>query len=274
MGGDITITGTRYSVNPLYQWDINQVLQIYGLSLSKIPEIHFTNNSMERAIVRQSTMDDAGVITVEVPNSLLQKPYPITAYVCIRDGDTFVTLYKIDIPVKARKEPSDYVFIDNGEDIYSFNQMENMVNNVVFNLRADNEKLHSEILDDVGKLCTDTINELKRILDNTSIGNADRLDGHDSSDFVLKSTSATHTLLASNWTTGKKPYTNTISVKDVTENCNVEVVIPPNATLEQIRMFQLSQILNGTQTNGKITLQAWERVPTIDLPIMVIVRRD
>lgn len=130
--GEITITSQRYSVDPLYQWDVNQVLTIYGLSLSKIPEIHFTNSAMERAIVRQATMNDAGVITVNVPNSLLQKPYKITAYVCIYEGETFETLYKIEIPVKARKAPADYMFIDDAGEIYSFNELENMISNIPY----------------------------------------------------------------------------------------------------------------------------------------------
>ena len=125
-------TGMRYSVDTLYQWDSNQVLTIYGLSLSKIPEIHFVNSAMERAIVRQATQDDAGVITVNIPNSLLQKPYTITAYICIYEGDTFETIYKIDIPVKARKEPSDYTFIDDAGEIYSFNELENKIADIPY----------------------------------------------------------------------------------------------------------------------------------------------
>lgn len=125
-------TSLRYSVNTLYQWDLNQVLTIYGLSLPTIPEIHFTNTGMERAIVRQATMDDAGVITVNIPNSLLQKPYTITAYICIHEGETFETLHKIEIPVKARKMPTDYTFIDDAEEIYSFNKLENMIADIPY----------------------------------------------------------------------------------------------------------------------------------------------
>lgn len=129
--GEIT-TGLRYSVDPLYQWDLNQVLTIYGLSLTTIPEIHFTSSAMERAIVRQATMDDDGVITVNIPNSLLQKPYTITAYVCMYEGETFETLHKIDIPVKARKAPADYTFVDDADEIYSFKKLENMIADIPY----------------------------------------------------------------------------------------------------------------------------------------------
>ena len=130
----VIVENERYTVDPLYQWDKNQVLEVRGLSLPAIPEIHFTNDAMERSIVRQATMDDAGIITVKIPNSLLQKPYTIKAYICIYEGDTFKSLYAVSIPVKARKKPSDYT-IENDEEIYSFNALENLVNNTVVNLK-------------------------------------------------------------------------------------------------------------------------------------------
>lgn len=139
----------RYTVEPLYQWDVNQVLEIRGLSLPSIPSIHFTNEAMDKAIVRQAAMDDAGVITVNVPNSLLQKPYKIKAYVCIYEGETFETLYKIEIPVNARKKPADYT-IEDDQEVYSFNALENSVNNAVNNLTIKLESAMDavEILND------------------------------------------------------------------------------------------------------------------------------
>lgn len=126
----LTVTKNTYEVEPLYQWDKNQVLEIHGLSLASIPEIHFANDAMDKAIVRQSNMDNAGIITVDIPNSLLQKPYKIKAYVCTYDGDTFETQYKMEIPVKPRKKPNDYTLEDDLE-VYSFNALENKVNNIV-----------------------------------------------------------------------------------------------------------------------------------------------
>ena len=123
----VAVNKNVYKVDSLYQWDINQVLEIRGLSVPKVPEIHFTNEAMEKALVRQASMDDAGVITAEIPNTLLQKPYKITAFVCMYEDDTFESLYKITIPVKARNMPADYTFQDNDGEIYSFNALENMV---------------------------------------------------------------------------------------------------------------------------------------------------
>jgi hypothetical protein len=123
----------NYTVEPFYQWDRNQVLTIYGLSLPSTPEVHFYNTAMDRAIVRQATMDSAGVITVSVPNGLLQKPYTIQVYVCTYAGSTFETQYKLEIPVKARTQPADYTLEDD-QEVYSFNALENQVVNALTRL--------------------------------------------------------------------------------------------------------------------------------------------
>lgn len=119
----VTVEKNRYTVTPIKQWDVNHVLEIRGLSLPKTPEIHFTNEAMVAALPRSAKMDEAGVITVTVPDSLLQKPYRVIAYVCIVGEGSFETLYKIEIPVEARKMPADYTIAD-GEEVYSFRDME------------------------------------------------------------------------------------------------------------------------------------------------------
>lgn len=139
---NVTVQKDRYTVDSVYQWDKDQELVIYGLSLATIPEIHFTNDAMDKAIVRQSTMDDAGVITAEIPNSLLQKPYKIRAYVCIYEGETFKSLYLITIPVEARSMPNDYTLTVSDEEVYSFNALENLIINTV----TSNEKLSAEVV--------------------------------------------------------------------------------------------------------------------------------
>lgn len=131
----VRVNKNTYTVDPLTQWDRGQQLQIFGLSLAQVPEVHFTNGAMQKAIVRQATMDAAGVIYTEVPDSLLQKPYTIQAFVCVYEGETFKTLYAVDIPVKGRPRPADYS-IEDGEEIYSFNALENKVENVLIQAAA------------------------------------------------------------------------------------------------------------------------------------------
>lgn len=162
----VVVNKNVYKVDSLYQWDINQVLEIHGISLSKIPEIHFTNDAMDKAIVHQATMDDKGIITVEIPNSLLQKPYKITAYVCIYDGETFKSLYKIVIPVKARKKPTDYTIDDNYNEIYSFNALENLVNNTARDLRSEHDRLNAELVEEHEALGTELRQQIADDLKN------------------------------------------------------------------------------------------------------------
>jgi hypothetical protein len=115
-------TYNSYVTDSLYQWDLNQDLVINGLNLPTAPEIHFSNANMERAIVRHSTLE-SGVVTVRIPNSLLQSAPPIKVYVGIYEGETFKVIEKIEIPVIARERPSDYRIEDTDEEIYSFNEL-------------------------------------------------------------------------------------------------------------------------------------------------------
>ena len=88
-----------------FQWDTGQVLEVYGLSLSAPPEIHFALGNTEVAEVCQTTMDAAGVIRGEVPDYLLEKPGVIYAYVCTKEGEKFSTLRSFMLPVIGRPKP-------------------------------------------------------------------------------------------------------------------------------------------------------------------------
>lgn len=116
-------TYNNYVTDSLYQWDVNRNLLINGLGLSVAPEIHFTNANMDRAIVRQSTLDN-GVITARIPNSLLQSALTIKAYVGVYEGETFKVIETIEIPVIAKNRPFDYTIEDSDEEIYSFRLVE------------------------------------------------------------------------------------------------------------------------------------------------------
>lgn len=119
-----------YVTDSLYQWDLNQVLSVYGLNLSVVPEVHFSNANVDRAIVKQATMTNH-VISVMIPNSLLQDPLTIHAHIGIYEGDTFKVVEKIEIPVIPKKRPIDYRIEDADEEIYSFQALENAIANMV-----------------------------------------------------------------------------------------------------------------------------------------------
>lgn len=127
---EVKVTKDRYVTDSLYQYDKNQELVIFGLSLPSIPEIHFSNSLLNEAIVKQARMDEAGVVYVDIPNEILTYSNDIDVYVCIYEGDAFKVLYKFAITVKARTKPADYI-ADDDEKIYSYNALENKLENTL-----------------------------------------------------------------------------------------------------------------------------------------------
>lgn len=117
-----------YVTDSLNQWDLNQVLQVTGLNLTTAPEVHFSNANIDRAIVRQATLVNH-VVSVGVPNSLLQDPLRIYAHIGIYEGNTFKVVELVEIPVNPRKRPADYQIQDADEEIYSFKRLENLLAN-------------------------------------------------------------------------------------------------------------------------------------------------
>lgn len=246
----VIVENDRYTVDPLYQWDKNQVLEIRGLSLPSIPEIHFTNDAMERSIVRQSTINSAGIITVMIPNSLLQKPYTVKAYICIYEGDTFKTLYSINIPVKARKMPTDYT-IENDEEIYSFNALENLV----YNTEAKYDALASkyENIDSEIDGMMSTVAEANKNYNNILTAIPNKAD---------KSIVVGATLSASGWSGNTYSFEGTYPVATY----DIEIALNSTATVDQAEAFNSAQIVGNATSN---IVKAFGNVPTIDIPIII-----
>lgn len=121
---------SKYVTDSLFQWDINQTLRVTGLNLTSAPEIHFSNANTGRAIPRQAKLE-GHVVTVDIPNSLLQDPLRIIAHIGIYEGDTFKVVEEVQIPVVPRKRPEDYQIEDSDEELYSFKRLENAIANMV-----------------------------------------------------------------------------------------------------------------------------------------------
>lgn len=96
-------------------------------------------------------------------------------------------------------------------------------------------------------------------------------------DYTLKSEKSTSSIPASSWTGGDgktTPYRATISVSGATRTNNIEVLLPSTATYEQVEAWCAAAIVNGSQDNGAITLNAYGDKPEISIPIELIVRKD
>lgn len=126
------------TINRFYQWDIDQkiVIDLNGCDeryLQNPPEVHFSNSSRKEALVVRSTVKYSGddvvvqddsvatmhagdIIIADVPNILLQEPYPLLVYVYLTDADdssSQKTILYSEIPVRKRAKPSDYLYVEN-----------------------------------------------------------------------------------------------------------------------------------------------------------------
>ena len=103
------------------QWDINQTLKIvlYGMDdgyMKNAPYVHFANIKSSEALVVRSTLRGDDTVLVDIPNQLLQEPYPLLIYVYLNDSSdagSQRTIVKIEIPVHKRAKPSDYEYVEN-----------------------------------------------------------------------------------------------------------------------------------------------------------------
>lgn len=88
-----------------------------------------------------------------------------------------------------------------------------------------------------------------------------------------RSTKVNLTLSASGWSTAKK---YTLSNSNITATSAVELLPRENNGITQAQMEALSgaMIVGGTQAAGSIQLVALGDVPTVDIPVTIIIRRD
>ena len=76
---------------------------------------------------------------------------------------------------------------------------------------------------------------------------------------------------STNWAGGTAPYTNNIAVAGVTANNIVEVGLSNNANDDQVKACMKASIAKITQENGRITLYAYGKKPTVDIPLSCII---
>ena len=238
-----------YVTDSLYQWDINQVLRVTGLNITVIPEVHFSNSDMGRAIVRQATLENH-VITVAIPNSLLQAPLKIYAHIGIYEEETFKCLEVVEIPIIPRKRPEDYTIEDTDEEIYSFKELENKIDNVLADIREENAEF-------IG-----AINNLMVDLTNTSDEFETGLPGKEN-----KATIVAGVMNANKWSD------NTYSFEDVypVAQYNIEIALDNTATADQADAFNSANIVGSATTN---IVKAYGEKPTVDIPIIIKVVRQ
>lgn len=122
----------------LWQWDYGQKIQITGLDLPEIFEVHFSWKDLETAkVVTGATTD--GVSTVDIPNAALQQKRMITAYIYTSDPEEGETVNVIYMMVNSRKAPEGF---ETPEDIDLFHHT--LAAAAEYQRRAEKAKNQSE----------------------------------------------------------------------------------------------------------------------------------
>jgi len=85
-----------------------------------------------------------------------------------------------------------------------------------------------------------------------------------------KSITAPVTLTAAGWVDNQQ----TLSVDGATATNIIEIAVDKAATLEQEAAFYAAALKDGGQDDGTITLNVSGRIPSVDIPILVIARGD
>lgn len=89
-------------------------------------------------------------------------------------------------------------------------------------------------------------------------------------DYSGPKATVTATLLASGWTGSEAPFVYTLAIAGVTATSYQELLPAVNITAEQLKALQAANITDGGQASGTMTLKAYGKVPTVDIPIRVI----
>lgn len=123
----------------LTQWDINQTLTIHNSGFSYPPQFHFANKKNKSALVVEATLA-GGIITCDIPNTLLREPYDIIVYMYTYNNTTSgKTIFIHRIPLIKRVRPDDYEYVDNKAVVSLINMMD-----LVKDLKSE---IESKILD-------------------------------------------------------------------------------------------------------------------------------
>lgn len=89
-------------------------------------------------------------------------------------------------------------------------------------------------------------------------------------DKAERSTSVMAVLLADGWTGETAPFLQTIAIDGLTAQHNGSASIAPNATLEELEAAQKAVLRVTEQADGSLTITADGEVPSVDLPVIVI----
>ena len=132
------------SIDYFNQWDINQTITIklHGCDddyLKNPPMVFFSNKNSKEARKVRSTVKEDNLIVSQVPNILLQEPYPLFISVYLTDSNNDIsqkTILSDEIIVRKQPKPSDYYYVENITQITA---------------QQIKREIKSELVDDINK---------------------------------------------------------------------------------------------------------------------------
>ena len=92
---------TALTVHGLHQWDYGQRLEVSCPELAGSFEVHFSNVVLKTAHIRTCSIGSS----VAIPDTLLQQPYDILAWVCEVGEGRSRALHTLRIPITPRPKP-------------------------------------------------------------------------------------------------------------------------------------------------------------------------
>ena len=139
--------------NFLWQSDRGQILEINELDYNVSPEVHFTKSSLKEALVAIGHYSN-GTLQISIPDVLLLDARKITVYLYINGSLSGETVKTLDIFVRPRKKPNDYILLD-GNYIIDETSVENAIRKYIKE-SADIENIvvdytTVQLVDDVSK---------------------------------------------------------------------------------------------------------------------------
>lgn len=161
------------SVDYFTQWDTNQkiVIKLEGCGddyhvendeLQTDPEVHFTNIKRETALAVKATAV-GNEITVDVPNLILEEPYPVLIYVYYTSSlypSSQSTIARTEIAVRQKAQPHDYYYVENITTVTAVAIKQEILDDVTSDIDAEFSAIKTNLNDTTNQMRTDITNEV------------------------------------------------------------------------------------------------------------------
>ena len=160
----------------LYQWDVNQFVNIVGINPEMPVSVQFWRAGQTEAFVVESTVS-GNTVTAAIPNELLRDTGELVIYIWQDTGTGEQkggrTETYFNIPIKERAQPSDYIYDDNVEYISVKTVIEDAKNATAAAQEA------TEAATAAAQLATATAEDIKQRADSGEFNGKDGTDGKD-----------------------------------------------------------------------------------------------